>query len=163
MTKVFFQENPSSNEGEKLFATEYLAANKRELDREFSVTEIMAAKSGKGYMVHTEHFVCWLWRKSKITIMLLEALQAYVETGTGFHLFVTLTNKNKDCFLIGCNTDISAKWYDLGNGLYSLTPKELSSTEGENPFLPSALSPLIGKEDTEEEEIVTPIRRKRAS
>lgn len=163
MSKSFFDDDSSNNAGEKLFATEYLAANKKEMGREFTVNEIVLARSGKGYMVHTEHFVCWLWKKSKLTQMLLEALNAYVSTSHGYHLFVMLTNENKDCFKIGCNTELETRWYDLGNGSYSLTPLNSSSTETGNPFLPHALSPLMEETPTETIEEAIPIRsRKRA-
>jgi hypothetical protein len=163
MSKSFFDDDSSNNAGEKLFATEYLAANKKELNREFTVQEIVLARSGKGYMVHTEYFVCWLWKKAKLTQMLLEALKAYSSTSHGYHLFVLLTNENKDCFKIGCNTELETRWYDLGNGSYSLTPLNSSSTEGGNPFLPHALSPLMEEGETQTPEDVLPIRsRKRA-
>lgn len=163
MPKSFFLDSESNGDGDKLFATEYLAANKKELGRDFTVTEIILARSGKGFMVHTEYFICWLWKKSKLTGMLMEALKVYASTSKGFHLFVTLTNENKDCFKIGVDTDVECRWYELGNGSYSLTPSTSSSTEGENPFLPHALFPPIDPEETETVEEAIPIRsRKRA-
>jgi hypothetical protein len=146
MPIAFFEDSSSNGEGDKLFATEYLAANKKDIDKPFTVTEIVLAKSGKGYMLHTEYFVCWLWKKSKIATQLLEALKVYVSTSKGSHLFVQLTNKNKDCFVIGVNTDLQTRWYEMGNGSYSLTPLEHSSTGLENPFLPHALYPPMEEE-----------------
>lgn len=164
MPKTFFEDSSSNGDGDKLFATEYLAANKKELDKEFTVTEIMLARSGKGYMVHTEYFICWLWKKQKLTGMLIDALKIYASTSKGSHLFVQLTNKNKDCFVIGANTDVECRWYDLGNGSFSLTPSNTSSTEEGNPFLPHALYPPI---DLEEEIPTVPVlhtrTRKQAS
>lgn len=163
MPKTFFEDSSSNGDGDKLFATEYLAANKKELDKEFTVTEIMLARSGKGYMVHTEYFICWLWKKSKLTGMLIEALKVYASTSKGSHLFVQLTNKNKDCFVIGANTDVECRWYDLGNGSYSLTPSNISSTETENPFLPHASYPPIDLEESQTTDEPIPLRaRKRA-
>lgn len=163
MPKTFFEDSSSNGDGDKLFATEYLAANKKELDREFTVTEILLARSGKGYMVHTENFICWLWKKQKLTTMLIEALKAYTETSRGCHIFVQLTNKNKDCFVIGANTDVECRWYDLGNESYSLTPLTISSTVNENPFLPPALSPPMETVGPESFSQVTPLKeRKRA-
>jgi uncharacterized protein YodC (DUF2158 family) len=159
MPKSFFEDTGSNGDGDKLFATEYLAANKKEIDREFTVTEVVIARSGKGYMVHTEYFICWLWKKSKLTGMLIEALNTYTKTSRGFHLFVQLTNKNKDCFVIGANTDVECRWYDLGNGSYSLTPSTSSSMESENPFLLPALSPPIGETENETIEEAIPIRK----
>lgn len=164
MPKTFFEDSSSVLDGDKLFATEYLAANKRDLDKEFTVTEIILAKSGKGYMVHTEYFICWLWKKSKLTGMLIDALKVYVSTSKGSHLFVQLTNKNKDCFVIGANTDLECRWYEVGNDSYSLMPLDISSTESENPFLPHALYPPI-VQDVEDMplETVAKLPRKRAS
>lgn len=163
MPKSFFEDSSFNGDGDKLFATEFLAANKKELDKEFSITEIVLARSGKGYMVHTEYFICWLWKKSKLTGMLIEALKAYTESSRGCHLFVQLTNKNKDCFVIGANTDIECRWYELGNGSYSLNPSITLSTVEENPFLPHALSHPIGEEEETKFEQLTPLRtRKRA-
>lgn len=163
MPKTFFLDSESNGDGDKLFAAEYLAANKKEIDRDFTVTEIVLARSGKGYMVHTEYFICWLWKKSKLTTMLMEALKVYVSTSKGFHLFVTLTNKNKDCYQIGVDTDVECRWYELGNGSYSLTPLTSSSGVNENPFLPTALYPPIGEEEPQTTKEVVPIRsRKRA-
>lgn len=158
MPKTFFEDSSSNGDGDKLFATEYLAANKKEIDREFTVTEILLARSGKGYMVHTENFICWLWKKQKLTTMLIEALKTYTETSRGCHIFVQLTNKNKDCFVIGANTDVECRWYDLGNESYSLTPLTISSTVNENPFLPSALSHPIGETPQQEVEELSPLR-----
>lgn len=163
MPTTFFQESESSGDGDKLFATEYLAANKKELGKHFSVTEVIAARSGKGYMVHTEYFICWLWKKSKLAQQFIEALKVYSSTSQGFHLFVELTNKNRDCFLIGVNTDIETRWYEVGNGSYSLTPLISSSTGEENPFLPHALYPPIGETEIQTSEEVVSLRsRKRA-
>ena len=163
MPKSFFIDSESNGDGDKLFATEYLAANKKELNREFTVQEIVAARSGKGYMVHTEYFICWIWKKAKLTSMLMDALKQYSSTSHGYHLFVTLTNENKDCFKLGVDTDITARWYDMGNGSYSLTQPDVRSMESGNPFLPTALYPPIGEEETPVVEEAIPLRtRKRA-
>lgn len=163
MARLFFEEDTNSSPGEKLFATEYLAKNKKELGKHFTIQEITLAKSNKGYMLHTDYFVCWLWKNSKLTKMLLEALREYVETGKGYYLFVELTNANKDCFSIGMDSEISSKWYDMGNDCYSSTPRSTSSTESENPFLPHALSPLMETIQVEPPLETIPLRtRKRA-
>jgi len=160
MPKSFFVENELSGDGDKLFASEFLAGNKKELGKHFTITDIVAARSGKGYMVHTEYFICWLWKKSKLTGMLLEALKEYSNTSHGYYLFAELTNANKDCFSIGVDTDVPTRWYDLGNGSYSTTQGTISSTTDTNPFLPHALSTSIQGE-TENPNTDSPPNRSR--
>lgn len=145
MALSFFDlDNESSSNGDKLFAKDFLAKNPKEIGKQFPIKELKFAKSGKGYMVHTDYFIIWLWKRSSVTQHLLEALTQYTQTGKGYALFAVLDKNAKDGYQLAIDPEIECSWYDMGNESYSLNIPSSTVTSG-NPFLP-AVYPLPTEE-----------------
>lgn len=141
MAITFFDaENSSSNQGNKPFLNEWIEENKNNKTTQFFIQEFKAVKSGKGYLVVTEEFNCFIWKNSKETKLLLQALETYVkEPNLGRTLYVVLKNPKKGEFSLGCDLSLPMTWHAMGNGYttlldhVSLPTEELSG----NPFLPT--------------------------
>lgn len=100
------------------------------------VIQIIKAKSGKGYLVSTSLFNVWLWKNSKITKQLVEALSVYVKQG-GHKLFVVPISAKQDGYKLACDKSLSQLWYSDGKKYtQSEIPDEIDGdvTDG-NPFL----------------------------
>lgn len=137
-----FFEKSDGNSTDLEFANDFLKANPRENGKQFVVREIIRVQSGKGFMLRTDYFNCWLWKKSEIAKQLMEALEVYVSSSQGYSLFAVLDNSIKDGFKLAVDTDYTVRWYSMGNGSYSLTQSNITSMESGNPFLPLAPSPI---------------------
>lgn len=142
MPLTFFEEIEESNgDGDRLFCKEYLEQNPRENGKQFPVRNIKLVKSGKGFIIDTDYFMCWIWKKSKIAGFLIEALETYVSQGQGFTIYAVLDKTTKDCFRLAADPDVPSYWYELGKLSYSThAPSSLEGMKG-NPFLPVAPSP----------------------
>jgi hypothetical protein len=138
MALSFFEEIERDNgNGERLFVKEFLEANKRENGKQFPIKELKLVKSGKGYILETDYFMVWLWKKQSITQHLLEALKLYTTTGKGYALFAVLDAKSKDGYKLAVDPEIEAFWYDLGNDCFSLQSPSSISSPDHNPFIPT--------------------------
>lgn len=144
---IQFFEDITPTDGDLDFAADFLKANPKQDGKDFTITEITLAKSGKGYMAKTDHFVCWLWRKNKTTNQLLEAIEAYVANQHGYRIVAVLDKRIKDGFRLGVDFDCPQSWFMNGEKKQYATkdiwfsPQQSSES---NPFLPPALQPPIG-------------------
>lgn len=127
----FFDSEASSVDLE--FAADYLAAHPKENGTVHDIHTVKLAKSGKGYMLYTQEFLCWLFKKEKTATQLIEALEYYVKVGGGFQLVVQLDKKAKSSVKYGVDRDRSATYFPLGKG-FSVYEEE-SENPSENPFL----------------------------
>lgn len=102
------------------------------------VLEIIYASSGKGYVIKTEAFMCFLWKNSKATKQILEALNFYWEQGNGYVFVVRVEAKTKNQYSLGVDFERTSYWQKKGESFYSsLNPVEdIPLMESSNPFLP---------------------------
>lgn len=147
---ITFFEDSSQTSGDLEFAKDFLTKNPKEEGRQFTVQQVVKASSGKGYMVSTSSFMCWLWNKSNTTKQLIDALQFYCEANQGYTLIAVLDKKAKDGYRLGVDFDLPCVWYTTKNGSFQLTPVEALSMDGGNPFLPTAPSPIPVQEVPQE-------------
>ena len=137
----FFDDSTSvSGQGNKPFLNEWLDENKANKKTQFFIQEFIRAKSGKGYLVVTEEFNCFIWKNSKETKLLLEALESYVKEPTlGRTLYVVHKSPKKPEFNLGCDLELPMTWHDMGKGFTTLldhVPSE-EQNQDSNPFLPT--------------------------
>jgi hypothetical protein len=137
MALTFFESLEDNGTGELEFFNEWVKANPKPKSKEFVVTEIKAAKSGKGYMLVTTDFQIWLWKKQKLAVMLLQALDVWVnkEPDTGFNLIVVLDPKGKDGYKVAVDKEQKVTWFTMGNGFTTLEQSAYSEETDLNPFL----------------------------
>jgi len=151
MAIEFFKQDEESDSLD--FLPDALEENSKLDGKIFDVFSFKKAKSGKGYMLYTSHFICWFFKKEKILQQALEALDYYCKTGSGFQFVVQVDKKAKSKFHLGLDTEREAKFIPLENASFRLAVEndlEGTTTEkkGENPFLfkipsPSLLPPAI--------------------
>lgn len=133
------------------FLPDALEENPRLDGKLFDVFAFKKAKSGKGYMLYTSHFICWFFKKEKPLQQALEALDYYCKTGTGFQFVVKVDKKLKSKFVLGLDSEREAKFVPLENTCYRLAQENDMEDmnlpmKKENPFLlkiktvPSSLS-----------------------
>lgn len=141
MAIKFFDDSASkSNQGSKLFLNEWIEENKTNKTTQFFIQEFIKVKSGKGYLVVTEQFNCFIWNNAKETKLLIEALESYVkEPNLGRTLYVVLKSPKKGEFNLGCDLELPMTWHEMGNGFTTLLDHVSSQTEESsgNPFLPT--------------------------
>jgi hypothetical protein len=133
------------------FLPDALEENSKLDGKIFDVFSFKKAKSGKGYMLYTSHFICWFFKKEKVLTQALEALDFYCKTGTGFQFVVQVDKKAKSKFHLGIDSERTAKYIPLENASFRLVNgNDMEDTQKENkavnPFLlkiplPSLLSP----------------------
>lgn len=141
MIDFFDTESPSIDLD---FATDYLKANPKRDQDIFHIHSIKLAKSGKGYMLYTNEFMCWLFKKEKTATQLIEALEYYVKVGGGFQLVVKLDKKAKNNVVYGIDKDIPCSYFPLGKGFSCLEEDSETPLSNMNPFLVTLPStPLI--------------------
>lgn len=114
----------------------------------FDVFSFKKAKSGKGYMVYTSHFIVWFFKKEKIIQQALEALDYYCKTGEGFQFVIEVDKKAKSKFHLGLDTERQVKYVPLENTSYRLvTTNDMEVTEKKtplvNPFLIQKPNPSL--------------------
>lgn len=102
------------------------------------VNEVLAVSSGKGYLIRTDRFITFIWKKQKTTTQLLEALNYYFEAGTGYTLCAVIDSKVKGLCKLGVDFDSPSYWQKKGENFYNsisaiITEANLGT---ENPFLP---------------------------
>lgn len=122
------------------------------------VVEIIYAASGKGYVIKTENFMAFLWKNSKVTKQILEALNFYWEQGNGFVFVVRIEAKTKNLFSLGVDFERTSYWQKKGESFYSsLNPVEdIPLMEQSNPFLPPNFPINQGSILQQAEQIETP-------
>lgn len=141
MAITFFDDSASkNNQGQKLFLNEWLEENKNNKQTQFYIQEFVKVKSGKGYLVVTEQFNCFIWNNAKETKLLIEALETYVkEPNLGRTLYVILKSPKKGEFNLGADMELALTWHAMGNGFTTLLDHVSSQTSelSGNPFLPT--------------------------
>ena len=124
--------NPVVQRREIPFLDEYIETNHPKLPILSEVQEVIFVKSGKGYLIVTELFSVFVWKRSKLATTLIEALTIYLDRGRGYVLAVicdAVDNNNKPSFYIAANKDIEEITYYLSDDgkKYSVLP--ISNTE----------------------------------
>ena len=136
--KFFDEDQQSKGNGQLAFLNDWLEENPKNKETNFLITEIKRVQSGKGYMAITDKFAVFLWKNSKITKLLIEALEFWVENpDKGYGLFVVLKKPNKPDYVLASDTDLPTTWFTSKNG-YTTTQDDafLSIEESSgNPFL----------------------------
>lgn len=129
-----------TNNSDTPFLSELLKEpeGKNLIGKTFIVNEVIAVSSGKGYLIRTDEFITFIWKKQKLTNQLLEALNFYFEQGTGYTLCAVVDPKVKCGCQLGVDFETTSYWQKKGESFYnSTTALELESKLGtENPFLP---------------------------
>lgn len=93
-------------------------------------------QSGKGYLAVTEDFTYFIWKNSKETKLLVEALKVYVkEPNKGHPIYLVRKKVTDERLSLAADLDTEITWFE-GKGVYT-TSEESSSSEKtmENPFL----------------------------
>lgn len=114
----------------------------------FDVYSFKKAKSGKGYMLYTSDFICWFFKKDKTLAQVLEALDYYCKTGTGFQFVVLVDRKLKSKFTLGIDQEREVSYVPLENtsyrlGLESDTEDTVQEIKKGNPFLFKTQNPSL--------------------
>lgn len=120
----------------------------------FDVFSFKKAKSGKGYMLYTTHFIVWFFKKEKVLQQVLEALDFYCKSGKGYQFVIQVDKKAKSKFHLGIDSEREVTYIPLENTSYLLadmrdmevTKKEKSVT---NPFLLTIQTPSLSPLNTE--------------
>lgn len=162
---IQFFEDITPTDGDLDFAADFLKQNPKLDGKDFTITEINLARSGKGYMAKTDSFICWLWRKNKPTMQLLEALEAYVANQHGYRIVAVLDKKVKDGFRLGVDFDCPQSWFMHGEKKSFATQDIWFSPTGvsqSNPFLPPALQPPITGQMSDGEQTDSPQSTRRS-
>lgn len=136
MALTFFDDVPLSSDDLEFYGdwVKGLKASVLKTKPQYEVIEILKAKSGKGYLVKTTDFACWLWKKQKLTNQLIEALESYCKNG-GYSLFVVAITDKQDGYRIACDKEMSSLWYTDGKKYSKEAIPEEQQETGENPFL----------------------------
>lgn len=136
----FFEEESSSGNGSLEFLNDWLVENPKNKKKEFLITEIKRVQSGKGYTVSTTDFNVFLWKNAKITKLLLEALDHYVNKSKfGYELYVVLKHTNKAEFQIAADEESKITWFTSKNGFTTSEENATSQEEVDtnvNPLIP---------------------------
>jgi hypothetical protein len=137
MALSFFEEPEDNGSGSLDFLNDWLEANPKNKEKQFPIVEIKLAKSKKGYIVSTEKFMVFLWKKSKVATMLVQAMDVWInlEPGSGFEMLVVLDSKTKDGYKLGVDKEKHVTWFQMGNGFTTLESNAHSQESDLNPFL----------------------------
>lgn len=139
MALSFFEPKQDTGSGDTPFLNEWLENHPNNKKQQFLVREVIRVKSGKGYLVTTDDFSCFIWKNQALTKLLIEALEIWVnEPDKGYAVYVYLKNPKKSDFTLGADKDEPVTWFNSKNG-YTTTESGLASpdsvVEGGNPFL----------------------------
>jgi hypothetical protein len=140
MALTFFEPKESTGNGDTPFLNEWLDSNPKNKQDTFLVREILRVQSGKGYRVVCDSFQAFIWNNAKITKLLLEALEIWInDRENGYALYIVLSKPTKPEFSLACDKDEHVSWFSSKNGYTTMESsalsKEASIVERENPFL----------------------------
>lgn len=135
MMGIQFFDVPETGTGELVFATEYLTNHPKEQGKVFRVKEVRLAQSNKGYMLYTDAFIGWLFKRNPIAVMLVQALEVYVRDTYGYAIVIELDKGADKSIKVGVDASEPCMWYGTGKK-FTLTPDipTFDPTTG-NPFL----------------------------
>lgn len=139
MALSFFEPKEKTGNGEKPFLNEWLEQNPKNKKQQFLITEVIRVKSGKGYLIVTDDFSCFIWKNQALSKMFVEALEIWVnEQDKGYACYVYLKNPQKQDFTIAADKDQEVTWFSSKNGFTTTEQDALSQgsvvVDG-NPFL----------------------------
>lgn len=139
MALTFFEPKENPGNGDLPFLNEFLEQNPKNKTQQFLVKEIVRVKSGKGYLVITEDFSCFLWKNQALSKMLMEALEHWVNNpDSGYCLYVFLKDPKKQDFTMASDKEQPTTWFASKNG-YTTMGEDASLVEenqnGGNPFM----------------------------
>lgn len=139
MALSFFEPKEQSGNGEKPFLNEWLEANPKNKKQQFLITEVIRVKSGKGYLVITDEFSCFIWKNQALSKAFISALEFWTENpDKGYPCYVFLKNPTKQEFTLAADKDQETTWFVSKNG-FTTTESDANSqdsvVEDGNPFL----------------------------
>lgn len=103
---------------------EYLEMNPKTKDGLFYLVNTVKA-TPKGYILTTDNFNAWVWKKTKPSEALATGLTDSVQSDIYPQLAIKVILKNKNKFILGFLDDQSAKYVWNGEmGIYSLHPQK---------------------------------------
>lgn len=140
MPLKFFEPEESNSNGSLDFLNDWLVENPKNKQKEFLITEVKRVQSNKGFIVSTEKFNVFMWKNAKLTKMLVEALDHYInQSKFGFELYVVLKSPTKAEFSIAANDESRITWFSSKNG-YTTSGENATSLEEVvttgNPLIP---------------------------
>lgn len=139
MALTFFEPKENTGNGETLFLNEWIEKNPKNKKQQFLVKEIIRVKSGKGYLVVTDEFSCFIWKNQALTKLLMEALEVWTNNPqTGYALYVYLPSPTKNDFTMASDKEEVTTWFVSKNGYTTLELDAISregDQSGDNPFL----------------------------
>lgn len=141
MALKFFEPEEVNSNGSLDFLNDWLIENPKNKQREFLITEVKRVQSNKGFIVSTEKFNVFMWKNAKLTKMLVEALDHYInESKFGFELYVVLKSPTKADFSIAANDEKRITWFTSKNGYTTSEENAISREEvvtTGNPLIPT--------------------------
>lgn len=141
MALKFFEPEESNGTGSLDFLNDWLVENPKNKKTEFLITEVKRVQSNKGFICSTTDFNVFMWKNAKLTKMLIEALDHYVnESKYGFALYVVLKKPNKPEFSIAANDETKITWFTSKNGYTTSEENAISQEEVDttiNPLIPT--------------------------
>ena len=117
----FFETETNSSDTPFLSDLLKEANGKSLIGKTFVVNEVLAVSSGKGYLIRTDEFITFIWKKQKVTIQLIEALNFYFEQGTGYTLCAVVDPKVKSGCQLGVDFDTTSYWQKKEERFYNST------------------------------------------
>lgn len=141
MALKFFEPEDTNSNGSLDFLNDWLVENPKNKQKEFLITEVKRVQSNKGFIVSTEKFNVFMWKNAKLTKMLVEALDHYInESKFGFELYVVLKSPTKADFSIAANDETRITWFASKNGYTTSEESAISQEEvvtTGNPLIPT--------------------------
>ena len=141
MALKFFDTEESNSNGALDFLNDWLVENPKNKKTEFLITEVKRVQSNKGFICSTTDFNVFMWKNAKLTKMLVEALDHYInESKFGYELYVVLKKPNKAEFSIAANDESKITWFASKNGFTTLEENATSLEEVDttvNPLIPA--------------------------
>lgn len=139
MPLTFFEPKENPGNGDIPFLNEWLEQNPKTKQQQFLVREIIKVKSGKGYLIVTDDFNCFIWKNQSLTKFLIEALETWIKDEQhGYAIYVYLKKPGKPDFTLAADKDQTISWFASKNG-FTTTESSAISQEGAvvdgNPFL----------------------------
>lgn len=139
MALKFFESIETSGTGTLPFLEEFLIDNPKLKTLLYEVKEVKLTRKGNGYLFITDRFSFFRWKNDKTTQQCLDALKVYVEKGSGFALYCQIDKDSKPPYHLGVDFEEKRIWYEgVGKFTLEIISPDVSTTNGLNPFLPTA-------------------------
>lgn len=127
----------STTSGSLDFLNNWLEKNPKNKVKEFNVVELIAVKSGKGFLCTTESFQVFIWKNSRVATHLVEAMDTWINKAPdkGCLLVLILSPSAKDGYQLAIDKEIKVTWFQAGKGYTTLEGNVVSTDPNQNPFL----------------------------